>query len=404
MLVFFIHGVATREVRYADQLKKLIRAEFANRNQPLPLFYSGFWGDILNDLDKVWNGIHQDLQKVQAQDPQANPEDIFRYQSLRRGFLSEFVGDALTYFNSDRGAKIRELIATQLEDFIDRHPEETELHIVAHSLGTVVLWDVLFSENLNLDQPTLKIRSMLQGSGSSTHGRKISLRSLTTMGSPILLFNLMMGITPEKINGLTNGYQRSLKWTNVVHASDIIAYPLGSSLSDHPPANLLFKDEFIQTETNSLAKALYQLIQSPAIQKFGQAYTEALSCAPMLAGSVDAHTGYWNCQKTTDLILENLLGRQESNEGLIRAVIERLQAVPGMAECLLWSDSPLDTILFKSSFHNNCGVLQLSMNPLKIHHVHIFDREGNCCFAGYVGWVHTQGLKAAIGDIRMIFC
>lgn len=47
MLVFFIHGVATHDVQYADKLKSLIKEEFIQREKPLPYFYSSFWGDVL---------------------------------------------------------------------------------------------------------------------------------------------------------------------------------------------------------------------------------------------------------------------------------------------------------------------------------------------------------------------
>jgi hypothetical protein len=122
MLVFFIHGVATQNVKYAQALEELIREEFKKRGKPFPHFYSSFWGDILKDVGKIWNWIDQDLQEIQKKNPLTEPPDLFRYQQFRQGFLSEFVGDAFTYLNSERGAKIRKLIADQLEDFITQNP------------------------------------------------------------------------------------------------------------------------------------------------------------------------------------------------------------------------------------------------------------------------------------------
>jgi hypothetical protein len=36
MLIFFIHGVATRDAQYAHDLKELIKEEFTKKNKPLP--------------------------------------------------------------------------------------------------------------------------------------------------------------------------------------------------------------------------------------------------------------------------------------------------------------------------------------------------------------------------------
>ena len=91
MLVFFIHGVATRDVNYAENLKNLIKEEFLQRNQTLPHFRSSFWGNVLRDVDKMWHWIEQDLQELKKENPQANIDDIFRYKRFREGFLSQFV-------------------------------------------------------------------------------------------------------------------------------------------------------------------------------------------------------------------------------------------------------------------------------------------------------------------------
>ncbi len=53
MLVFFIHGVATRDVQYAERLKALIREEYTERNKSLPHFYSSFWGNVLRDIENA---------------------------------------------------------------------------------------------------------------------------------------------------------------------------------------------------------------------------------------------------------------------------------------------------------------------------------------------------------------
>ncbi len=44
MLLFFIHGIATRDAQYAKQLKAFIRQGFNNRGKTVPHFYASVWG------------------------------------------------------------------------------------------------------------------------------------------------------------------------------------------------------------------------------------------------------------------------------------------------------------------------------------------------------------------------
>ncbi|MCF4967867.1 hypothetical protein CV014_12455 [Nostoc sp. CMAA1605] len=61
MLIFFIHGVAESKVKFAQPLKSLIKQDFYQRGHNLPHFHSGFYADILNTKDRIWNFIYQDL-------------------------------------------------------------------------------------------------------------------------------------------------------------------------------------------------------------------------------------------------------------------------------------------------------------------------------------------------------
>ena len=44
-----------------------------------------------------------------------------------------------------------------------------------------------------------------------------------------------------------------------------------------------------------------------------------------------------------------------------------------------------------------------SFRHAKIHHVYVLNEMNLCLFAGYVGWLHTDGLKQAIEDIKKLF-
>jgi hypothetical protein len=386
MLVFFIHGVATHDVKYADRLKAFIKEEFIQVEKPLPNFYSSFWGHVLKDVGKIWNWIHQDLQEVKKDYPQTNSEDVFRYQKFREGFLSKFFGDFLSYLNPERGAAIRRLIAQQLNDFLEKNIEETELHIIAHSLGSIILWDVLFSERFSPEDPVNDIRAMIKGFSESPKTRKIHLKSITTLGSPILFLNTMLEVNPDKLKEFVNSYQtKPLRWINIIHSSDIVAYPLRASLNLNSSENLVFQDEFISTDANLAEKA---------------ARTVGQLDAALVLGVADAHAGYWQCQQTARLVTANILGE------FLQDVINHLDKVPGIAKdlMLLGRRNPIDKTLEDIKFRDGSGTLRLVVNPIQVHQVYVFDSKDNCKFGGYVSWIHTEGLKQEIDFIKINFC
>ncbi len=64
MLVFFIHGVATKDAGYSKRLQSLLKEEFDKRDEPLPHCYGSFWGAVISDKGKFWNWVHQDLRDL----------------------------------------------------------------------------------------------------------------------------------------------------------------------------------------------------------------------------------------------------------------------------------------------------------------------------------------------------
>ena len=298
MLVFFIHGVATKDAAYSKSLQNLIKEEFIKRDQLLPNFFAGFWGNVLKKTGQMWNWIHQDLQEIKKARPDVDIKDIFRYQELREDFISEFFGDFFTYFNTDCGVDIRDTIAEQLWKFLKHHPEDEELHIVTHSLGTVILWDVLFSDRFACDDPAHTIRSLIAPSSANESGRRASLKSITTMGSPILFCNMMLDVEPEKVKAFAAKHDpEPLRWLNIIHASDIVAYPLQTSMNAKLIPNLFFRDKFIWADANGAEKTA---------RMFGQAH------AAMALGVSDAHCSYWRSRGTARLIASNILGDRNS--------------------------------------------------------------------------------------------
>ena len=389
MLVFFIHGVATRDAQYAEQLRVFIRQEFQQRDKSFPHFHASFWGNILRDIEKMWNGIDQDLQELKRESPQANLDDIFRYRKFREGFLSQFAGDFLAYLNPRRGVAIRKIIAEDLYNFLKDNPEETEIHIIAHSLGSVILWDVLFSERFTDQDPAFYIRAMIDGLSQSSAVRKVCLKSITTMGSPILFLNTMLDVRPEKIKEFAQRYQdEPLRWINIIHSSDIVASPIRASLKLDSSKNLFFRDEYISTDAN-LAEKVARVV--------GQLD------AAMALGISDAHGSYLHCPRTASLIANNIFG---GNETILQKVINRLYKIPGMTKksTPFFENSPFDKTLDTLKFKDGSGTLRLVVNPLQIHHVYVFNSSDIYQFGGYVGIIDTNALKKEVELIKRSFC
>jgi hypothetical protein len=389
MLVFFIHGVATRDAQYAEQLRVFIRQDFNERRLPLPHFHASFWGNILRDIERMWNGIEQDLQELQRESPQANLDDIFRYRKFREGFLSQFAGDFLAYLNPRRGVAIRKIIAEDLFNFLKDNPEETEIHIIAHSLGSVILWDVLFSERFSDQDPAFDIRAMIDGLSQSSAMRKVCLKSITTMGSPILFLNTMLDVRPEKIKEFAQRYHDELlRWINIIHSSDIVASPIRASLKLDSSKNLFFRDEYISTDANLAEKAARAVGQLDAA---------------MALGISDAHGSYLHCPITASLIATNILG---GNETLMQKVINRLYKVPGMTKksTPFFQNSPFDKTLEHLKFKDDSGTLRFVVNPLQVHHVYVFNSNDIYQFGGFVGIIDANALKKEVELIKRIFC
>lgn len=118
-------------------------------------------------------------------------------------------------------------------------------------------------------------------------------KSLTVSGNHCPIFNLMLGVAPEQVKMFTAAYKEAFRWINLIHASDIVAYPLQSSLGAATMPKLLFRDRFILADANGAEKTARFL---------GQTH------AAMAMGAGDAHNSYWHSYATARLVTSNLLG------------------------------------------------------------------------------------------------
>ncbi|MCL6436453.1 MAG: hypothetical protein K6T90_20040 [Leptolyngbyaceae cyanobacterium HOT.MB2.61] len=286
MLVWFMHGASVRQVGYADQLRSRLVEEFSNRSLPLPEFYSSFWGNALGNTSEVWDWVQQDLEAFKLEHPLIDIDDIFHYRQRREQLITGFFNDIFTYLNSTRGREVRRIIAVQFLNFLADTPFEEDLHIVAHSLGSIILWDILFSDAFAPNDPAFYIRNVIKGLSGSSQGRKVRLRSVTTLGSPILFFNQVLNIDVQRLKQFASRYIGTpLRWINVIHASDIFAYPIKASL-ELDDSTLYLQDKYLG-ERNFLKKSLGDVT--------------------MALGLVSDHSRYWRSSRVARLVAANLL-------------------------------------------------------------------------------------------------
>jgi hypothetical protein len=286
MLVWFMHGASVRQVGYADRLRSRLVEEFSNRSLPLPEFYSSFWGNALGNTSEVWDWVQQDLEAFKLEHPLIDIDDIFHYRQRREQLITGFFNDIFTYLNSTRGREVRRIIAVQFLNFLADTPFEEDLHIVAHSLGSIILWDILFSDVFAPNDPAFYIRNVIKGLSGSSQGRKVRLRSVTTLGSPILFFNQVLNIDVQRLKQFASRYIGTpLRWINVIHASDIFAYPIKASL-ELDDSTLYLQDKYLG-ERNFLKKSLGDVT--------------------MALGLVSDHSRYWRSSRVARLVAANLL-------------------------------------------------------------------------------------------------
>jgi hypothetical protein len=239
--VLFVHGVRHRSretfIKTSQNLLRAIGESLGDRDRVLKPIYL-FWGDLnVEPQNRLRAGL------------QGSPQWRHLWmQTFRTDEVLEFVGDAALYLSRHVGAQVvRRFQKTALRPIEQGSPDD-RLHLVTHSMGTVVLFDLLFAgrwEDPRLDayESTHDIRPIIQQIRNSLFGVGrnpevgLPIASIHTLGSPIALFSLLSvtgesthDLTPELKKLLQNLYhqrgRRSLPWNNLIHPGDPIAYPL----------------------------------------------------------------------------------------------------------------------------------------------------------------------------------
>ncbi len=268
--ILFIHGVNTREEgekrTYADKLIGHIKRLIGEPNNLKPIAL--YWGDVnIPSEDDL-------ISKVKHAESCWNQ---LWFQDTRQNTILHFMGDAALYISRSVGSKIVETLRKQIEDGLKNASQGDRLHLVAHSWGTFILFDILFAArwndtNITAHKSVMAIRKCFYGlEPNPEEGIRIS--TIHTMASPIAIFSLLdivkgedQASTPEltekqaeqrathditpnlkQLVGNLNDKQdtNKLPWRNYLHPADPIAWPLNPliyTLVDGSKRNIEIKD------------------------------------------------------------------------------------------------------------------------------------------------------------------
>ncbi|MBE9224463.1 hypothetical protein IQ264_03105 [Phormidium sp. LEGE 05292] len=296
--ILFVHGVNTRQKQeqptYADQLFRLIQ--------------QGVDSSItLKKITLYWGDINQEAQDNLVKSfKQSSAWNQLWFKDFRTNQLLQFAGDAALYLSRTVGYQVVQRLKEQaLKGIQGYNPQEDRLHLVTHSWGTVILFDILFAERWNFDnvpghQDVIAIRNFLFGL-PPTPNTGIRLASINTMGSPIALFNLIhvngsshdfQPILEELLKNLYNFRGRQLPWTNFIHPGDPVAWPLETVLFDSVAEQKKYLDliDFVNKNEDWSDRIFQQLSQKTLALIHGG----------------DAHGSYWQSKQVADKIVQTI--------------------------------------------------------------------------------------------------
>ncbi|GCE30505.1 hypothetical protein KDA_59890 [Dictyobacter alpinus] len=246
--IIFIHGVNTRETKveptYADNLIHLLLHKNEAQNTQLDLnMIPLYWGDVTQKDEAMLLDIYQRSPLWKK----------MNFTGIRGNQLLQFTGDGALFISRYAGVRVieqlrQQTIAGLYKNGLHGIKPGDRLHLVTHSMGTVILFDALFSarwdpEKTSDYQGVQQIRQAIFGLSAPMEAG-LPLCSIHTMGSPISLYSLIMvknsngvddsipnthDITPkfqQLLTALHSVLKRKIPWRNYIHPGDPVAYPL----------------------------------------------------------------------------------------------------------------------------------------------------------------------------------
>lgn len=299
--VLFVHGVKHRR---ADEFTRTVQALLQNVERAI-----GFNGRTIKPIVVFWGDLNVQPQATLRQGLEASPQWRNLWMTdFRVSEVTEFAGDAALYLSRHVGAQVVQRFQQMALPALQSAQPGDRLHLVTHSLGSVILFDLLFAarwDDPSLDkdastrqtrQIVTQLRNALFGLGQQP-GQGLPIASVHTMGSPIALFSLL-SVTGDSTHDLTKDlrsllqslyHQRgktSLPWYNYMHPGDPLAYPLQGLMPRlMGNAQLYIHSRDVITEHRGLPITVGRL--------------------PLLWGS-DAHGSYWKSNTVVKTLADTL--------------------------------------------------------------------------------------------------
>lgn len=306
--ILFIHGVNTRQKpddpNYADEIFENIKFDI---KQIAPSLYielkkaALYWG---NEGQKVQNDLCNDFEESKV-------FKDFWFKDFRKKQLLQFAGDAAIYISRSLGSEIVKKLKKDAEQYLKGYKKGDRLHLVTHSWGTVILFDVLFADRWDDDKvpgcsDVQSIRNFLFGLGPNKN-EGVYLSSIHTMGSPIALFSLISrkgsthDFSPKLKEFLKYHYEhvrngQKLPWQNFIHPGDPVAWPLEQTIS----RIMCEFDKKLLPDVTDIVIPQNAGIGDFVTQFFNQ---ELLA----LFNGGNAHSSYWQSQTVSQKIAKSIV-------------------------------------------------------------------------------------------------
>ncbi|WAL62508.1 hypothetical protein [Thermocoleostomius sinensis] len=291
--ILFIHGVNVRKHDYAQTLIDRIHQALNQTSEPIPQ---------VRFIPLYWSNIVEGFLAELRQDVEASPQwSHFWFKHFRQDKLLRFSGDAALYISRHVGSLAVEQLAQQALEELQSYQLGDYLHLVTHSWGTVILFDMLFSKRWAVEEAlpghsaVQEFRDLFFGIGDHPN-QGMRLASIHTMGSPIPIFNLIHTVKPESPLDITTGLKtllentygpdQKLTWCNFAHPGDPIAWPLEKTVS-----------RLMQTPILEITD---ELVDGSGLLEFFAKQVRHSFWALINGGN--AHSSYWRSKKVADRI------------------------------------------------------------------------------------------------------
>jgi pimeloyl-ACP methyl ester carboxylesterase len=230
--VALLHGIGSQCPDFADGIIQKLRKSLSARlpedrgSDASIVFKPICWGHVLQDREDL---LCQQLSRL----PELN------WQWLRR-LIVEWLGDVIAYepiANNRIGYDaVHRCVAEQLTEFAAQVGQDTPLCVIAHSYGSVIACNYFrdFQEccartgapSSAVSEPVHRLTQ------DSAFARGETLATMITLGSPMGLYSVRLGLTKPLALPARQLSERMPDvegvWLNFIAQNDVMAFPLSS--------------------------------------------------------------------------------------------------------------------------------------------------------------------------------